>query len=302
MHYYITHTTRYTYSQPIHLTPHTIRLHPRTDGAQKLIGFNLNCQPQPCGHADILDLSGNVHHRLWFQQPTDSLEITVTSQVETYRDNPFNFLLEPWVTRLPLEYPHSLQLHLQPYLQGSLPGPQLDPVAVQLAQDIWQSTDGHPIAFLTTLTQQIQQECTYTHREQGVPLPPGLTWRHRQGSCRDLTVLLMEACRGVNLATRFVSGYQEGDVDQTERHLHAWAEVYLPGAGWRGYDPTLGLAVSDRHIALSASAIPELTAPITGSFRGDGQQIEFTYHLTLQQSADTQLAQLAVEPGKNRLL
>ena len=76
----------------------------------------------------------------------------------------------------------------------------------------------------------------------------------------------MEVCRTVGLAARFVSGYQEGDPDSSDRDLHAWVEIYLPGAGWRGYDPTLGLAVSDRHITVAASAIPQYAAPIQGTF------------------------------------
>ena len=84
------------------------------------------------------------------------------------------------------------------------------------------------------------------------------------GSCRDYAVLFMEVCRAMGIPARFVSGYQEGDTEQESRDLHAWAEVYLPGAGWRGYDPTLGLVVSDRHIPLAASAIPSYASAIEG--------------------------------------
>ncbi|MFM7576061.1 MAG: transglutaminase-like domain-containing protein, partial [Microcystaceae cyanobacterium] len=92
----------------------------------------------------------------------------------------------------------------------------------------------------------------------------GITWRNKRGSCRDLTILFMEVCRTMGLAARFVSGYQEGDQATEDWELHAWAEVYLPGGGWRGYDPTHGLAVSDRHIALVASPNPQDCAPVTG--------------------------------------
>jgi transglutaminase-like putative cysteine protease len=91
------------------------------------------------------------------------------------------------------------------------------------------------------------------------------------GSCRDFTVLFMEACRAVGLAARFVSGYEEGDSTVLERDLHAWAEVYIPGGGWRGFDPTHGLAVADRHVALVASAFPQFTAPVTGSTQEGGR-------------------------------
>jgi transglutaminase-like putative cysteine protease len=96
-------------------------------------------------------------------------------------------------------------------------------------------------------------------------------------------VLFVEACRAIGLAARFVSGYQEGDTDSTDRHLHAWAEVYVPGGGWRGYDPTQGLAVADRHITLVASPLSRYAAPISGSFQqSNGAQSTMTYKLTIQ--------------------
>jgi len=91
----------------------------------------------------------------------------------------------------------------------------------------------------------------------------------------------MAACRNYGLATRFVSGYQEGDSDMTHRHLHAWVEVYIPGGGWRGYDPSHGLAVADRHIALSASYAPAGTLPVKGNFRGTGVTAEMKYFISL---------------------
>ena len=92
----------------------------------------------------------------------------------------------------------------------------------------------------------------------------------RTGACRDLTVLFMECCRSLGLAARFVSGYQEGDKGTDRRYMHAWAEVYLPGGGWRGFDPTHGIAVTDRHVAVASGPTPATAAPISGTFRGTG--------------------------------
>lgn len=185
------------------------------------------------------------------------------SRVETCLDNPFNYLLESWATTLPFDYPSSLLRQLKPYLQPY--GLVVDTSVLELAQDLIQATHGNTLNFLSTLNQRIYEDCKYLTREHGAAWQPGVTWRRKQGSCRDYTVLFMEVCRAVGLAVRFVSGYQEGDPDLQERDLHAWAEVYLPGGGWRGYDPTLGLAVSDRHMALAASAIPDYTTPVLGS-------------------------------------
>ncbi|UBF27774.1 transglutaminase family protein [Kovacikia minuta CCNUW1] len=283
MHYQISHTTTYTYSQPVTLFPHVIRLRPRSDSCQTLRSLSLMVTPTPTQESQVIDLEGNAIVKVWFkQEPTDSLRVQVISQIETHRTNPFDYLLEPWAIRLPIDYPSSLLVQLQPYLVGQRSG-SIDPAAIQLAQEIGYQVDGNITSFLAELNQKIYKSCQQVIRETGDPLAPGITWAQRSGSCRDLTVLFMEACRAIGLAARFVSGYQEGDPDSNDRHLHAWAEVYLPGAGWRGFDPTHGTAVADRHIALVSSLFPRYAAPISGSFsQGGGAQSEMTYQLLIQ--------------------
>ncbi|MCG5058889.1 MAG: transglutaminase family protein [Limnoraphis sp. WC205] len=283
MDYQIVHTTTYTYSQAVDLAPHLVRLRPRSDAFQTLQSFSIDVTPSPLGQSDIVDLGGNDIIKLWFKQKTETLNIKVSSHVQTHCINPFNYLLESWALELPItDYPVSLFAHLQPYLQSS----SVDPIMPQLAQEIWQTAEGSLISFLNNLNQRIYQTCRYIVRETGAPLPPGVTWTQQMGSCRDLAVVFIEACRAVGIPARFVSGYQEGDVSQLDRHLHAWAEVYLPGAGWHGYDPTQGLAVSDRHIALVATAIPREAAPVTGSFRGVGAKSQIDYTLSINPSRE----------------
>ncbi|HEY9859884.1 MAG TPA: transglutaminase family protein [Candidatus Obscuribacterales bacterium] len=297
MHYQIAHTTTYSYSQPVTLAPHLLRLRPRCDASQSLQSFSLVIDPKPLGISQITDLDGNAVIKLWFQQElTDRLQIQVLSQVETLRSNPFDYLMEAWALKLPIDYPASLHTQLKPYLSGQTLhySTALDPVAVKLAQEIHQATGEDAIAFLSELSQRIHQTCKHTIREFGEPLAPGITWAQRLGSCRDLTVLFMEACRAIGLAARFVSGYEAGDRQATERHLHAWAEVYLPGAGWRGYDPTQGLAVADHHIALVASAAPSYAAPISGTLnRAGAVQSSLKYHLSIQTRTDFGMSQFA---------
>jgi transglutaminase-like putative cysteine protease len=130
------------------------------------------------------------------------------------------------------------------------------------------SARGQPRPGARLLQQRIAESCQYIVREVGDPLPAEVTLTQRKGSCRDLTVLFMEACRALGIAARFLSGYHVPLTDQIHR-LHAWAEVYLPGGGWRGYDPTAGLAVGDPHIVVAAGSTPRMAAPISGSFRGE---------------------------------
>lgn len=276
--YQIAHIITYNYSKQVDLEPHTVRLRSRSGCCQFLRDFSLQVTPEPAGISEVLDLEGNNTIKLWFQQQTDCLKIEVNSQVETSCINAFNYILEPWALQIPIiDYPALVFAQLQPYLQHSF-----DPAIFQLAQESWLAANGSTVAFLGELNQRIYQNCKYIIRETGDPFPAGITWNQKSGSCRDTAVVFMEACRAIGLAARFVSGYQEGDRDQSERHLHAWAEVYLPGAGWRGYDPTQGLAVGDRHIALAASAIPRNATPISGSFSGIGAKSEMTYDLTIK--------------------
>jgi transglutaminase-like putative cysteine protease len=279
--YHIVHTTTYTYDRPVTLEPHVLRLRPRCDGFQTLRHFSLAINPEPTGVSQVIDPEGNVVVRMWFREPTDCLSFKVVSEVETYCTNPFNYFLEPWAVRLPIDYPASILTQLQPYLQRYGIPTTIDPGVVQLAEEVYQGINGETLTFLSELNQRIYQTCQYRVRATGDPLPAGITWTHKSGSCRDLAVLFIETCRVVGLAARFVSGYQEGDLNQKQRDLHAWAEVYLPGAGWRGYDPTQGLAVADRHVVLVASALSRYAAPISGSLRGQGSLLKMQAHLSI---------------------
>ena len=236
---------------------------PRSDRAQQLQSFTLSVLPIPQGTSNFVDLDGNNLTKIWFNTPTQQLNIQTISKVETSCTNPFNYLLEPWALTIPFDYPGSLKQQLEPYLYPY--GFIADGGLLKLAQEIAIATGCNTLDFLFTLNQRIYQECSYGTRDVGEPFPAGVTWRNKQGSCRDYAVLFMEVCRAMGIAARFVSGYQEGDEQQHSRDLHAWVEVYLPGAGWRGYDPTLGLVVSDRHIPLAASAIPKYAATVEGT-------------------------------------
>jgi transglutaminase-like putative cysteine protease len=233
--------------------------------------FHIDITPQPERQVIVTDLEGSESLGVWFSpEPTSQLLIKTTAEVETIRQNPFDYLTEPWAVQFPLDYPGSMATLLHPYLHHPL-YPIAAPGVVELAQAVAHEVNGNVGFFLTTLTQRIYETCQYSVRPTGNPLSPGITWSTKQGSCRDLTTLFIEACRVVGLAARFVSGYEEGDSTVLERDLHAWAEVYIPGGGWRGFDPTHGLAVADRHVALVASAFPHRAAPVSGSTQEGGQ-------------------------------
>lgn len=259
----VTHTIEYSYSQPVFLEPHTIRLRPRRDSHQTLLDFRMGVTPMPAGRNACNDLDGNLSDYVWFEGLQDLLSISASFRVETLLLDPFDFILEPSALVLPMAYNPELSAALTAHRARADSGDEVAGFAKEIAKEV----DWETVPFLSALTNRIHQTCESIPRTLGDPRPASETFAKRHGSCRDIAVLLMDACRCVGLAARFVSGYQEGAPSQTERELHAWVEVYLPGAGWRGYDPTLGLAVSDRHIAVAAGPIPRLTAPTSGTFR-----------------------------------
>lgn len=282
MRYQISHTTVYQYTQPVRLSSHLLRLRPRSNGIQSLSYFQIEIQPRPRQMSDLLDLEGNACLSLWFSDVrVTTLHIQAMSEVETHCLNPFDFIGDPEAVYSPLDYPRSVVDHLNPYLKPHQSAP-MHPQVITLAEILMDKVDGNISHFLTQLTQTIYNDYQYVHRPTGNPQPVGLTLTQKSGSCRDLAVLFIAVCQAAGLAARFVSGYQEGDPNQTHRELHAWAEVYIPGGGWRGFDPTLGLAVADRHISLAAAANPANTAPVSGKLMpGELATSSLTYQIEI---------------------
>lgn len=159
------------------------------------------------------------------------------------------------------------------------------------ARELAGETGGQTQEFLTVLCRRIHERSEPIIRLQGDPLPAGETLRSRRGACRDLAALFMDACRSMGLAVRFVSGYQGEAVDDTgERFLHAWAEVYLPGAGWRGYDPAFGLTVADGHVALAAGPSHAEARPVHGNFWGAEVEARMQVEVRIENSSVASLA------------
>lgn len=266
MRFEIQHESHYTFAEPVLLGQHLLRFQPRSAGAQRLQSFKLDIEPPPRGQTDHVDAEGNSVTRVWFKQPTDFLRITSHSVVTVSRTNPYDFLLNETNRKLPVAYLPALQPILATARQREFVASPDDPVAA-LGQSMVESSGHQVTKFLSDLTQEICRLCKAIRRETGAPWTPEFTLAKKSGACRDLTVLFVDACRAVGLAARFASGYQQGAVDQDRRDLHAWAEVYIPGAGWRGFDPTSGLAVSDRHVAIAASVFPSGASCVDGTFR-----------------------------------
>lgn len=260
------HTTVFRYTEPVYLEPHAIRLRPQCNSWQRLDRYTLSLNPEPTLLTETTDAEGNDVAHAWFSDRTDSLTVRTAFEVETLRENPFDYLMIGEETsKLPVEYSEDLYKRLATALRTS--ETDGDPIRA-FVRPVMDRASGLLIPFLSELNDEIHRRFEVAVREHGDPWPPARTLGAERAACRDLALLFMDCCRAVGIAARFVSGYQENGEASDDRYMHAWAEVYLPGGGWRGYDPTQGLSVSNQHVSVAASAFPTCATPISGSFRG----------------------------------
>ncbi|GMV78905.1 MAG: hypothetical protein AMXMBFR7_00890 [Planctomycetota bacterium] len=274
MRFKIRHLTHYTFSAPVALEPHDLRLNPRLDGAHRCLAHELLVTPAPGMRTEMLDEEGNHVTRVWFHEPVEELRIEAKLSVQTLRVNSFDFVLDANAERIfdASRGPQSALLAPYRLRTGGSDAVQ------RLARDIAAGVDDRTIPFLTALAERLRRTVRYELRESGYPFTPEECLARGSGSCRDQAVLFVDACRALGLAARFVSGYHPVP-EPGPYYLHAWAEVFLPGGGWRGFDPTGGLAVADRHVPLAAARYPSGAAPVTGSLRGDAVQTELKTEL-----------------------
>ncbi|AOU97149.1 IMP dehydrogenase [Acidihalobacter yilgarnensis] len=278
----IHHHTEYHYDRLVALTPQLIRLRPAPHTRTPVLSYSLKLDPAEHFINWQQDPFGNFQARLVFPQKTRRLAITVELVAEMTVINPFDFFLEAYAEHWPFEYAPDLAKALIPYRELSESGPLLHEWLLGVSREAVPTAD-----FLVAINQRLQRDIGYLVR-----MEPGVqsceeTLDLRSGSCRDSAWLLVQILRHLGLAARFVSGYLvqlTADVKaldgpagpaQDFTDLHAWAEVYVPGAGWIGLDPTSGLFAGEGHIPLACTPSPEDAAPLTGST--EPCKTEFTY-------------------------
>jgi transglutaminase-like putative cysteine protease len=259
------HSLSYSYSVPVVLDPHTLYIYPRPYPHQRVIGYSLFIDPQPSKIVWNVDPEGNSQQvAYFFSGPVTRLVVDAVITVSSEPVNVFDFVLFPFATKnFPFLYEDRIYKYLIPYLSRG----DVTPYVEQFARKIAAEAKWATVPFLVLLSQYISENFSYQNREFGMAYPPDDTLRDRTGSCRDYSRLFISACRSLGIAARFVSGYLYGNPLQAHE-LHAWVEVYLPGAGWRGFDPTEGKAIINNHISMGASADFDQLSPVMGSFRG----------------------------------
>ena len=261
----IRHQSQYEFDIPVYLEPHQLLFYPKNNHQQKVHAFNMKIDPTPAGISGLLDLQDNQACLAWFNGEHRDLNVTAESKVELFTDLSMDFLIYPFeCMELGFKYDGLSEYHLRQYLLVSPPAHSVVDYAEQLRHNHGPGT----ISFLLESTRQIHEDFEIVNRETGHPHSAEETIKLGSGSCRDLVVLQMAVCRHLGLASRFVSGYLYHGVDGEVHELHAWTEVYVPGAGWLAFDPTIGFMTAGDHIKVASGAVPELTLPIRGTFRG----------------------------------
>ena len=263
----IQHLTEYLFSTPVTFNPHRLLIRPREGHDVRIESSKLVISPafSTKWQRDVFDNSLAV---VSFKEPSDRLTIESEVVIQHYEQAPFDFMLEDYAINYPFNYADAERTDLLAYQQLVFLN---DQSAINNWLHQFNYLGMNTFNMLMMLNQNISSQFRYQMREEPGVQSPAYTLEHRSGSCRDYATLLIEACRCLGLASRFVSGYLHAPAtEEGHASTHAWVEVYLPGTGWKGFDPTSGEVTGSKHIAVAVARNPEAVPPISGSFIGLG--------------------------------
>ena len=281
----LNHRTSYQYDRLVSLTPQLIRLRPASHARTPVPSYSLKVQPADHFENWQQDPHGNFMARCVFPEKVRSMSVEVDLIAEMTVINPFDFFVEPGAEHGPFEYDSWLARGLRPFVECELPGEQLSRWLEQVDRRKRNTVD-----FAVELNQRLQREIRYLIRMAPGVQTPEETLTNLSGSCRDSAWLLVQILRNLGIAARFASGYLiqlvpdvksldgPSGTDKDFTDLHAWTEMYLPGAGWVGLDPTSGLLAGEGHIPLACTPDPSSAAPITGGV----EECETEFDVTMQ--------------------
>jgi len=260
----IRYETVYRYDRAVRFSPHDVRLFPRSDRFVQIARLDFKTKPETAVRfgRDVFD---NIVASCFFEKAAEALELRLAIDVEIAKKNPFDFVLARRAVQMPFAYEEDIASIICAYCQRQTSDALSLPGWTPPTQELPRET----VATLVELTKLLHRTISYQRREEGAAQAPAETVRLRSGACRDTAVMLAEILRDAGLAARVVSGYlREADeeIRRAEGSLHAWTEVFLPGAGWVGLDPTNGILCNDNFIAAAVGLRPADITPISGSF------------------------------------
>ena len=285
----LAHRTSYRYDRLVNLSPHEIRLRPAPHCRTPILGYSLSIEPAEHFINWQQDPYGNWIARAVFPQPTDRLEVTVDLTADLTVVNPFDFFVEPYAEGFPFAYSGALERELAPFLDVPPAGPLLEAWIEHFRAAVPAGIS--TVNLLVMLNQRVKDSVAYLVRMEPGVQAPEQTLANASGSCRDSGWLLVLILRRLGIAARFASGYLiqlaadvkpldgPAGVERDFTDLHAWAEAYIPGAGWIGLDPTSGLFAGEGHIPLACTASPGTAAPITGL--ADVADVRFSFAMSV---------------------
>lgn len=264
--YKIIHRTYYNYSANVMLGAHNLLLRPREDYELRIESFTLKTTPE----SSVLwhrDVEGNSVAIASFDLPTNQLLIESEVIIQQFNEDPLDFLVSDYAISYPFSYREDEQILLSPYME--LPEQETINAVHEWISNFWKPNETiQTYTLLQRIAEYIYQTLIYKVREEPGVQTATQTLSYSTGSCRDFALLFMEAVRCLGLASRFVSGYLYAPLMSEIGSTHAWAEVYLPGAGWKGFDPSIGKIAGSDHIAVAVARLAEAVPPIAGSFVG----------------------------------
>jgi uncharacterized protein (DUF2126 family)/transglutaminase-like putative cysteine protease len=300
----LTHVTRYRYDRLVTLQPHLVRLRPAPHTRTPVAAYSLKVTPAEHFINWQQDPFGNYQARLAFPKPARELNVTVDLVAEMVALNPFDFFIEDYAEKHPFRYEETLAHELLPYCETLPPTPRFAALVEEMRSRVARP-GRRTVDVLVDLNREVSRRLRYDIRMEPGVFPPEETLERSHGSCRDFAWLEVQLVRCLGYAARFVSGYSiqlradvqaldggPSGVSEDIADLHAWTEVFLPGAGWVGLDPTSGLLAGEGHIPLAATPAPSTAAPITGSYAwntdsdDDHVQEEFTFEMHVRRIAE----------------
>ncbi len=277
MRFLVRHQTRYLYSSPVRLAEHVLRLNPRPD-AGRLAARTLTIEPTPSERTETLDPFGNLVTHVAFDGLSDRFLIESRFELDVSGAATSRNAAPP-----PLPWPVEAAGPNAPYCGAGDIAATVRDFAAELAS----ACEGDALAFLDRLNAMLFVRIRHDIRDDGEARPAEATLALGHGACRDVTNLFLAACRSLGAPARFVSGYQaRAETPDGRRHLHAWPEAFVPGLGWRAYDPTHGVRVTDGHVGLCAAPEQAATMPVEGGFYGGAATSSLDYRIEIETDAE----------------